>query len=53
VKLSCNGCEHYVLEQLIQIPKLGVKKIAVVFCETTGFNPYRSIDFLEKELGRG
>ena len=53
VKLSCNGCEHYVLEQLTQITKLGVKKIAVVFCETKGFDPYRSIDFLEKELGKG
>jgi FkbM family methyltransferase len=26
VKLNCNGCEHYVLEQLRQLPRLGVKK---------------------------
>ena len=30
VKLNCEGCEHYVLEELLQIPQLGVKKSGTV-----------------------
>jgi FkbM family methyltransferase len=33
VKLDCEGCEHYVLEQLSQLPQLGVRKIAIEFHE--------------------
>jgi len=52
VKLNCEGCEHYVLEQLSQIPQLGVKKIAVQFHEIRGFDPYVSLAFLEEKLGK-
>lgn len=52
VKLNCEGCEHYVLEQLSQIPQLGVKKIAVDFHEIRGFDPYVSLAFLEEKLGK-
>jgi len=37
VKLNCEGCEHYVLQELSQIHKLGVKKISVEFHEIKGF----------------
>jgi len=52
VKLNCEGCEHYVLEELLQIPQLGVKKIAVQFHEIRGFDPYVSLAFLEEKLGK-
>jgi FkbM family methyltransferase len=53
VKLNCEGCEHYVLEQLSMLPMFGVKKIFVEFHEIRGYNPYESIAFLEKNLGKG
>lgn len=53
IKLNCEGCEHYVLEQLSMLPLFGVKKIAVEFHGIKGFNPYESIAFLEKKLGKG
>jgi len=53
VKLDCEGCEHYVLEELSQIPQLGVKKIAVEFHKVRGFDPYASLAFLEEKLGKG
>jgi FkbM family methyltransferase len=51
VKLNCEGCEHYVLEQLSQIPQLGVKKISIQFHGIKGHDPYESLSFLEKRLG--
>jgi len=52
VKLNCEGCEHYVLEELSQIPQLGVKKIVAQFHEVRGFDPYVSLAFLEERLGK-
>ncbi len=52
VKLNCEGCEHYVLEQLSELPKLGVKKIAVDFHKVKGYNPYASLAILEEKIGR-
>ena len=52
VKLDCEGCEHYVLEQLSQIPTLGVKKIAVEFHDTKVTRAYESLVILEGKLGR-
>jgi FkbM family methyltransferase len=43
VKLNCEGCEHYVLEQLSQLPQLGVEKIAIQFHKI-------GIDKLNEEL---
>jgi len=51
VKLNCEGCEHYVLEQLSQIPQLGVKKIAVQFHDIRGYDAYASLAFLRDKLG--
>ena len=51
VKLNCQGCEHYVLEELSQIPRLGVKKIAVQFHDIKGHSAYESLVSLEKRLG--
>jgi FkbM family methyltransferase len=52
VKLDCEGCEHYVLDQMCQLPKFGVKKLSVQFHEIKGHDPYESLSFLEKRLGR-
>jgi FkbM family methyltransferase len=52
VKLNCEGCEHYVLEQLAELPKLGVKKIAVDFHTFKNYDSHTSYKFLEEKLGR-
>jgi hypothetical protein len=51
VKLNCEGCEHYALDHLSQLPQLGVKKISVQFHGIKGHDPYESLSFLEKKLG--
>jgi hypothetical protein len=51
VKLNCEGCEHYALDHLSQLPQLGVKKISVQFHGIKGHDPYESLSFLEKSLG--
>jgi FkbM family methyltransferase len=53
VKLDCEGCEHYVLEQLAELPKLGVKKVAVDFHTIKNYDSHTSYKFLEEKLGRG
>jgi hypothetical protein len=52
VKLNCEGCEYYVLEQLAELPSLGVKIIAVQFLKGRNYTPYVSIAILEEKLGR-
>jgi FkbM family methyltransferase len=52
VKLNCEGCEHYVLDQMCQLPQLGVKKLSVQFHEIKGHDPYEPLSFLEKRLGK-
>ena len=52
VKLNCEGCEHSVLKELAELPKLGVKKIAVQFHTIGNYNAHRSIAVLEETLGR-
>jgi FkbM family methyltransferase len=52
VKLDCEGCEHFVLKELAELPKLGVKKIAVEFHTVGNYNAHRSIAVLEETLGR-
>jgi FkbM family methyltransferase len=52
VKLNCEGCEHYVLEQLCQLPKLGVEILAVEFHTIKNYDSYRSLTILENVLGK-
>jgi FkbM family methyltransferase len=52
VKLNCEGCEHYVLEQLAELSKLGVKRIAVDFHTFKNYDAYASYKFLEEKLGK-
>jgi FkbM family methyltransferase len=52
VKLNCEGCEHFVLKDLAELHKLGVKKIAVQFHTIGHFDAGRSIATLEEKLGR-
>jgi FkbM family methyltransferase len=52
VKLNCEGCEHYVLEQLAELSKLGVKRIAVDFHTVKNYDAYASYKFLEEKLGK-
>jgi FkbM family methyltransferase len=50
VKLNCEGCEHYVLEQLSQLPQLGVEKIAIQFHEIGMYKLNEELDFLKSRL---
>ncbi len=52
VKLNCEGCEHYVLQELSQIHRLGVKIICVQFHDIKGFKAYESLAILESRLGK-
>ena len=53
VKLNCEGCEHYVLNELVELPELKVKHLAISFHNMVGFNAYESLAFVEKKLGKG
>jgi FkbM family methyltransferase len=53
VKLDCEGCEHHVLEQIMCLPELGVRTVAVEFHEVKGFDPYTSLSQLEERLEEG
>ena len=50
VKLNCEGCEHYILEQLSQLPQLGVEKIAIQFHEIGMYKLNEELDFLKSRL---
>jgi FkbM family methyltransferase len=50
VKLDCEGCEHYVLEQLSQLPKFDVNKIAVEFHVRDIHQLNEELDFLKDRL---
>jgi FkbM family methyltransferase len=53
VKLNCEGCEHFVLNELLDLPKYGVKHIAVSFHNMLNFSADESLRFIEQSLGRG
>jgi FkbM family methyltransferase len=53
VKLNCEGCEHYVLDELALLPKYNVKHMAVQFHPMIKIKLRDSLDFLEKKLGKG
>jgi FkbM family methyltransferase len=50
VKLDCEGCEHYVLEQLSQLPLLGVRKIAIEFHENEMYQFNEKLLSLRKDF---
>jgi FkbM family methyltransferase len=50
VKLDCEGCEHYVLEQLSQLPKFDVNKIAVEFHVSDVSQLNEELDFLRNRF---
>ena len=52
VKLNCEGCEHYVLQELSEMHKLGVKIICVQFHDIRGYSAYESLAMLESTLGK-
>jgi FkbM family methyltransferase len=53
VKLNCEGCEHFVLDELALLPKYNVKHIAVQFHPMKKIKLWDSLDFLKKKLGKG
>jgi FkbM family methyltransferase len=53
VKLNCEGCEHFVLNELIDLPNYGVKHIAISFHNMLNINAEDSLKFIERSLGKG
>jgi len=52
VKLNCEGCEHFLLDELILTPKLGVKKLIIQIHKMN--DGWRDIyHWLEQNLGKG
>jgi FkbM family methyltransferase len=51
VKLDCEGCEHYVRDQLWQLPQFDVKKIAVEFHGIDAYHLNEELDFFMEKLG--
>jgi FkbM family methyltransferase len=51
VKIDCEGCEYYILEQLWQLPSFGVKKIAVEFHEWGDYKLDNVLNSLREKLG--
>ena len=45
--LICEGCEHHIIVELSQIPRLNVKKIAFQFHDIKGRSAYESLVSLE------
>jgi FkbM family methyltransferase len=52
IKIDCEGCEHYVLDEIVQLPRFGVKYLAVQFHSMANFRAYDSLEFVEKKLGK-
>jgi FkbM family methyltransferase len=52
IKMNCEGCEHYVLDEIVQLPRFGVKHLAVQFHSMANFRAYDSLAFVEKRLGK-
>lgn len=50
VKLDCEGCEHYVIEQFSQLPQLGVRKIAIEFHENEIYQFKEELLSLRKDI---
>jgi len=54
VKLNCEGCEHFVLDELVRLPSLGVKKLVVQFHDRgDNLRKEESYEYLIKYLGEG
>jgi FkbM family methyltransferase len=52
IKIDCEGCEHYVLDEIVQLPRYGVKYVAIQFHSMANFRAYDSLAFVEKKLGK-
>jgi hypothetical protein len=53
VKLNCEGCEYFVINELIDLPNYGVKHIAISFHYKLNFSAEDSLRFIERSLGKG
>ena len=53
VKLNCEGCEHYVVDDLSTFPSLGVKKVVVDFHDTSNYGAHETLEKVRKRLGDG
>lgn len=53
VKLNCEGCEHFVIRDLLELRSLGVKKLVVDFHDFKGIDANTTYNFLRGKLGEG
>lgn len=53
VKLNCEGCEHFVLEDLTRLPSLGVEKIIIQFHDVNSREASISYEIIKKVFSEG
>ena len=53
VKINCEGCEYYVLDEITELPKLGVKILVVELHDVKDKIKEEGLHYLETRLGRG
>lgn len=53
VKLNCEGCEHFVMKELLLLPALGVKRLVVDFHDIPNHEAVASVSELRNHLGDG
>jgi FkbM family methyltransferase len=53
VKLNCEGCEHFCIEELIKTPQLGVEKLIVQIHDLHNISKDETLAILNKYLGKG
>ena len=53
VKLNCEGCEHFILEELAELPSYGVKTVVVDFHDIEQMDAYSSYGHLRDKIGEG
>ncbi|MEM4384118.1 MAG: FkbM family methyltransferase [Candidatus Caldarchaeum sp.] len=53
VKFNCEGCEHFLADELFSLPKLGVRKLILQIHNIGGSKPQELLHRLEKRFGMG
>lgn len=53
VKINCEGCEHFLADELFSLPKLGVRKLILQIHNIGGLKHKELLQRLEQIFGTG
>ncbi|MEM1948100.1 MAG: hypothetical protein QW614_05485 [Candidatus Caldarchaeum sp.] len=53
VKINCEGCEHFIADELLSLPKLGVRKLILEMHNMGGSEHKELLHRLEQRFGTG